>query len=74
VKRHRIGAGRKLREARVYANMHRDFKTLVDGKKSVLILRNGVTLLCPVDKLTDAELLLADEARHTISGRRLPDE
>jgi hypothetical protein len=40
----------------VWRNTHRDFKGIIDGKKYVLVLREGGTQAVQLDQLTDAEL------------------
>lgn len=41
--------------AQVWRNTHKDFKGVYNGVKTVMIFRNGSTLV-PLDQLTDAEL------------------
>lgn len=39
----------------IWKNKHRDFKGTMDGVKTILVYRNGTTLV-PLDDLTDAEI------------------
>lgn len=40
----------------IYSHMHRDYRAVVDGKPHVLVLRRGLTILLPMDCLTDEEI------------------
>jgi hypothetical protein len=52
----RILGDRKIAEGIAWTKTHRDYKTIVDGKKSILLLRNGGTTLVPIASLSDSEL------------------
>jgi hypothetical protein len=50
-------ARRRRFEKLVYQYTHKDYKTKVDGKPSVLVLRRGGTTLVPVEELTNREIV-----------------
>lgn len=41
--------------AKVWTATHRDYKGVIDGKKTIMVFRNG-TQLVPLDDLTNAEI------------------
>lgn len=46
---------RKTALAQLWRETHRDFKGTTDGVRSIMVFRNGSTIV-PLDKLTDAEI------------------
>ena len=54
--------------ALIWKHTHRDFKGVQDGRKSIMILRNGGSTIVPLDCLTDEERvkLLADAEKREL--------
>lgn len=48
---------RKEALAKIWRETHSDFKGKINGVKSIMILRKGGSVLCPLDGLTDPEIL-----------------
>ncbi len=57
---------RKQKLALVWKGMHKDYKGKIDGEKTVLVYRNGTTLI-RLDDMTDKEIndRLPKELRET---------
>lgn len=54
----------------IYREMHSDYAgRLQDGRRAILVLRGG-TVLCPLDALTDAEILDKLGSALRLSARR----
>jgi hypothetical protein len=45
-----------LKLAVIWGKTHRDFRSKLNGKKSILVLREGGTTLVPLEDLTDTEI------------------
>jgi hypothetical protein len=60
--------------AAVWKATHRDYKGKIDGKKAVMVYRNGTTSV-PLDDLTNAEIIRllpqkkVDEEAHRLASR-----
>lgn len=50
------GWTREKFERKVWTHTHRDFRGTMDGVKTILVFRNGTTLVS-IDQLTDTEIL-----------------
>jgi hypothetical protein len=56
-KRHIVGrSGRAHKELLLWAATPTDYKSIWNGKRSILVLRGGGTTLVPLEELTDAEI------------------
>ena len=56
-KRHIVGrSGRAHKELLLWAATPSDYKTILNGKRAMLVLRGGGTTLVPLEELTDAEI------------------
>jgi hypothetical protein len=53
---HWRGDDRKIAEGIAWKKTHADYKAIVGGKKSILLLRNGGPTLVPIASLSNAEL------------------
>jgi len=52
-----MGIGRRAHLKRIaWRRTHADYRSELDGVRSILVGRDSATLLCPIAQLTDAEV------------------
>ena len=51
-----MNSDKLIKLAVIWGKTHRDFRGKIEGKKAILVNRDGATQLVPLSDLTDAEI------------------